>query len=175
MGETLARRVIGNDAKAHVIGELDGLLIAETGRGPHLPPGKDRRRKRHPRADRNDGGRPLGSRALSPHRPGDADQARIRSSSSPAPRSRFSATTTSSASSPENLQGRDRRRWTRWDGPSHGPSPRPGSSGSSSKNSRHACATSSTRSSETPPSSMCWWKPECGRPPPSSSPRTTTP
>ncbi|MGJ8641957.1 MAG: potassium channel family protein [Luteolibacter sp.] len=29
MGQALARRVIGNDAKAHVIGELDGLLIAE--------------------------------------------------------------------------------------------------------------------------------------------------
>lgn len=29
MGQTLARRVIGNDAKAHVIGELDGLIIAE--------------------------------------------------------------------------------------------------------------------------------------------------
>lgn len=29
MGQTLARRVIGNDAEAHVIGELDGLIIAE--------------------------------------------------------------------------------------------------------------------------------------------------
>ncbi|MFK7851566.1 MAG: TrkA family potassium uptake protein [Akkermansiaceae bacterium] len=29
MGQTLARRVIGNDAKAHVIGDLDGLIIAE--------------------------------------------------------------------------------------------------------------------------------------------------
>ena len=30
MGQALARRVIGNDAKAHVIGELEGLLIAES-------------------------------------------------------------------------------------------------------------------------------------------------
>lgn len=29
MGQTLARRVIGRDAKAHVIGQFDGLLIAE--------------------------------------------------------------------------------------------------------------------------------------------------
>ncbi len=36
MGETLARRVIGNDAKAHVIGELDGLIIAEAS-AAHTP------------------------------------------------------------------------------------------------------------------------------------------
>ena len=36
MGETLARRVIGNDAKAHVIGELDGLIIAESS-AAHTP------------------------------------------------------------------------------------------------------------------------------------------
>lgn len=29
MGQTLARRVIGNDAEAHVIGDLEGLIIAE--------------------------------------------------------------------------------------------------------------------------------------------------
>jgi len=29
MGQALARRVIGNDAEAHLIGDLDGLLIAE--------------------------------------------------------------------------------------------------------------------------------------------------
>lgn len=29
MGQALARRVIGNDAEAHVIGDLDGLIIAE--------------------------------------------------------------------------------------------------------------------------------------------------
>ncbi len=29
MGRTLARRVIGNDAEAHTIGDLDGLIIAE--------------------------------------------------------------------------------------------------------------------------------------------------
>ncbi|MFT5470205.1 MAG: voltage-gated potassium channel [Verrucomicrobiales bacterium] len=40
MGETLARRVIGNDDKAHVIGELDGLLIAETGVAHTSLPGK---------------------------------------------------------------------------------------------------------------------------------------
>lgn len=36
MGQTLARRVIGNDAKAHVIGELDGLIIAEAS-AAHTP------------------------------------------------------------------------------------------------------------------------------------------
>ncbi|MFC7338258.1 potassium channel family protein [Haloferula chungangensis] len=40
MGETLARRVIGNDAKAHVIGELGDLLIAETGIARTSLPGK---------------------------------------------------------------------------------------------------------------------------------------
>lgn len=40
MGETLARRVIGNDAKAHVIGELDDLRIAETGIARTALPGK---------------------------------------------------------------------------------------------------------------------------------------
>jgi Trk K+ transport system NAD-binding subunit len=40
MGETLARRVIGNDAKAHVIGELDDLRIAETGIARTSLPGK---------------------------------------------------------------------------------------------------------------------------------------
>ncbi|MGA0901138.1 MAG: potassium channel family protein [Luteolibacter sp.] len=36
MGQTLARRVIGNDAKAHIIGELDGLIIAEAS-AAHTP------------------------------------------------------------------------------------------------------------------------------------------
>ncbi len=36
MGQTLARRVIGNDAKAHIIGELDGLIIAEAS-ASHTP------------------------------------------------------------------------------------------------------------------------------------------
>lgn len=40
MGEALARRVIGNDAKAHVIGELDALFIAETGVARTSLPGK---------------------------------------------------------------------------------------------------------------------------------------
>ena len=31
MGQSLARRVIGRDAKSHVIGQFDGLLIAEAG------------------------------------------------------------------------------------------------------------------------------------------------
>ncbi|MGB6223288.1 potassium channel family protein [Haloferula sp.] len=40
MGETLARRVIGNDAKAHVIGAIDDLRIAETGIARTSLPGK---------------------------------------------------------------------------------------------------------------------------------------
>jgi Trk K+ transport system NAD-binding subunit len=40
MGETLARRVIGNDGKGHVVGELDGLFIAETGVARTSLPGK---------------------------------------------------------------------------------------------------------------------------------------
>ena len=40
MGEALARRVIGNDGKAHVVGELDGLFIAETGVARTSLPGK---------------------------------------------------------------------------------------------------------------------------------------
>jgi len=40
MGETLARRVMGNDAKAHVIGAIDDLRIAETGIARTSIPGK---------------------------------------------------------------------------------------------------------------------------------------
>ncbi|BDS06506.1 potassium transporter TrkA [Oceaniferula spumae] len=40
MGKTLARRVIGNDANAHVIGAIDDLRIAETGIARTSLPGK---------------------------------------------------------------------------------------------------------------------------------------
>lgn len=40
MAETFARRVIGNDSKAHIIGELDGLIIAESGVAHTSLPGK---------------------------------------------------------------------------------------------------------------------------------------
>ncbi|MFT4176763.1 MAG: NAD-binding protein [Luteolibacter sp.] len=36
MAQTLARRVIGNDAAAHIIGEAGGLVIAEASPGPSL-------------------------------------------------------------------------------------------------------------------------------------------
>ena len=45
MGQALARRIIGADATAHVIGEFGEVLIAEATAAGHAAGGKDARGK----------------------------------------------------------------------------------------------------------------------------------